>query len=90
MADRKDVRRICDDTTAGDDRPPAGRKRRLIWEGGSASQVNDHAQPRDLGGGTVPTVSPRRTIIDDISQTVEQSGGGGGSVGSLRGFDSAD
>ena len=26
----------------------------------------------------MPTVSPRRTIIDDISQAVEQSGGGGG------------
>ena len=26
----------------------------------------------------MPTVSPRRTIIDDVSQAVEQSGGGGG------------
>ena len=77
MTDRKDVGWICDDTTAGDYRPPAGGKRRLIREGGSASQVSDHAQPRDLGGGTVPTVSPRRTIIDEVSQAVEQSGGGG-------------
>ena len=38
---------------------------------------SDHARPRDLGGGKVSTVSPRRTIIDDVSQTVEQSGGGG-------------
>ena len=37
------------------------------------------------------TVSPRRMIIDDVSQAVEQSGGGGGtSVGSLLWFDSVD
>ena len=53
-------------------------KRQLIREGGSASRVSDHARPRDPGGGTVPTVSPRRTIIDDVSQAVGQSGGGGG------------
>ena len=29
---------------------------------------------RDSGGGTVSTVSPRRTIIDDVSLAVEQSG----------------
>ena len=78
MADGKDAGRICDDTTVGDDGPPADGKRRLIREGGSASRVSDHARPRDPGGGTVPTVFPRRTIIDDISQAVEQSGGGGG------------
>ena len=88
MTDRKDVGRICDDTTAGDDGPPADGKRRLIREGGSASRVSDHARPREPGGGTVPTVSPRRKIIDDVSQAVEQSGGI--SVGSLRGFDSVD
>ena len=84
MADRKDAGRICDDTTAGDDGPPADRKLRLIREGGSASRVSDHARPRDPGGGTVPTVSPRWKIIDDVSQAVEQSGG------DLRGFDSVD
>ena len=71
------IGRICDDTAAGDDRPPAGEKRQLIREGGSASRVNDHARPRNPGGGTVPTVSPRWTIIDDVSQAVGQSGGGG-------------
>ena len=45
------------------------------------SVVSDHARPRDPGGGTVPTVSPRRTIIDDVFQAVEHSGGT--SVGSL-------
>ena len=49
-------------------------------EGGSASWVSDHARPRDPGGRTVPTVSPRRTIIDDVSQAVGQSGGGGGDL----------
>ena len=74
MADRKDVGRICDDTTASDNGPPAGGKRRLIREGGSASRVSNHARPRDPGGGTVSTVSPRRTIFDDVSLAVEQSG----------------
>ena len=77
MADRKDAGRICDDTTAGDNVPPAGRKRRLIREGGSASRVSIHTRPRDPGGGTVSTVPPRRTILDDVSLAVEQSGGGG-------------
>ena len=76
MADRKDIRQICNDTAAGDDRPPAGGKRQLIREGRSASRVSDHARPRDPGGGTVPTVSPRQTIIDDVSQAVGQSVGG--------------
>ena len=59
--------------------------------GGFASRVSGHVRPRDPGGGTVSAVSPRRMIIDDVSQAVEQSGGGGGtSVGSLRGFDSVD
>ena len=63
---------------------------RVIREGGSASRVSDHARPRDPGGGTVPTASPRRTIIDDVSQAVGQSGGGGTSVGLPRGFDGVD
>ena len=93
MLDRKDAGWICDDTSAGDDGPPADGKQRLmlIREGGCASRVSDHARPRDPGGGTGSIVSPRQTIIDDVSQAVEQSGGGGGtSVGSLRGFDSVD
>ena len=80
MADGKDVGKICDDTSARDNGLPVGRKRRLIREGGSASRVSNHARPRDLGGGTVSTVSPRRTIIDDVSLAVEQSGGGGGDL----------
>ena len=74
MADRKDAGQICDDTTASDNGPPVGGKRRLIREGGSASRVSIHARPRDPGGGTVSTVSPRRTIFDDVSLAVEQSG----------------
>ena len=74
MADRKDAGRICDDTTAGDNGPLADGKRRLIREGGSASRVSIHARPRYPGGGTVSTVSPRRTIFDDVSLAVEQSG----------------
>ena len=72
-----DVLRICDDTTAGDNGPPAGGKRRLIREGRSTSRVSIHARPRtrDPGGGTVSTVPPRRTILDDVSLAAEQSGG---------------
>ena len=80
MADRKDAGRICDDTTARDNGPPAGGKRRLIREGGSASRVSIHARPWDPGGGTVSTVPPRRTILDDVSLAAEQSGGGGGDL----------
>ena len=75
MADRKEAGRICDDTSAGDNGPPAGGKRRLIREGGSATGVSIHARPRDPGGGTVSTVPPRRTILDDVSLAAEQSGG---------------
>ena len=75
MVDRKDAGRICDDTTTGDNGPPAGGKRQLIREGGSASGVSIHARPRDPGGGTVSTVPPRRTILDDVSLAAEQSGG---------------
>ena len=60
----------------GDNGPPAGGKRWLIREGGSASRVSIHARPRDPGGGTVSTVPPRRTILDDVSLAAEQSGGG--------------
>ena len=74
MANGEDVTRIYDDTTAGDNGPPAGGKRQLIREGGSASRVSIHARPRDPGGGTVSTDPPRRTILDDVSVAVEQPG----------------
>ena len=35
---------------------------------------------------SVPTVPPRRMTIDDVSNTPELSGGGGGSVGPLQSF----
>ena len=44
----------------------------------AASRFSSHVRPRDPGGGTVPTVSPRRMTIDDVSHTMELSGGGGG------------
>ena len=95
MVDREDAGWVYYDTTAGDNAPPPGGTRRLIWEGGFASRVSGHVRPRDpgggtisTGGGTVSTVSPRRMTIDDVSHAVEQSGGT--SVGSLRGFDSVD
>ena len=44
--------------------------------------------PRDPGGGAVSTVSPQLMTIDDVFQTVEQSGGG--SQLTPRSFDGMD
>ena len=55
-----------------------GGKRRLIRGEGFASRVRGHVRPRDPGGGTVPIVPPRRMTSDDVSDTPELSGGGGG------------
>ena len=55
---RKRCRGFRYDTSAGDNGPPAGGKRRLIREGGPASRVRDHVRPLDPGGGAVSTVSP--------------------------------
>ena len=90
MAGREDARWVYYDPTSGGNGPPAGGERRLIREEGLASWVSSHDRPRDPGGGTVPTVSPRRMTIDDVSHTMELSGGGGGSAGPLQGFDSVD
>ena len=54
--------------------PPAGGKRWLIREGGSASRVSIHARLRDPGGRTVSTDPRRRTVLNDVSVSVEQSG----------------
>ena len=54
--------------------------------GGLVSRVSGHVRPRDPGGGTVPTVSPRRMTIDEVSHVMELSGGGGGLSWSSPGF----
>ena len=74
---REDAWWVYYDPTSGGNGPSAGGKRRLIREEGLASRVSSHVRPRDPGGGTVPTVSPRRMTIDDVSHTMELSGGGG-------------
>ena len=76
MADREDAWWIYYDPTSGGNGPPVGGKRRLIREGGPASRFRDHVRPRDPGGGAGSTVSPQPMTIDDVFQTVEQSGGG--------------
>ena len=78
MAGGEDAGWVYDDTAADNNGSPAGGKRRLIREGGGGltSRVRDHVWPRDPGGGAVSTVSPQRMKIDDVFQTVEQSGGG--------------
>ena len=76
MTEGKDAGGFHYDTSAGDNGPPAGGKRRLIREGGPTSRVRDHVRPLDPGGGAVSTISPQRMLTDDVFQTVEQSGGG--------------
>ena len=76
MAGREDAGWVYYDPTLGGNVPPAGGSGR-------------RGSPRDPGGGgAAPAVSPRRMTIDDVSHTLELSGGGGGSAGPLRGFDS--
>ena len=74
MANGEDVGRIHDDTAAGNNRPQAGGKRRLIREGGSASRVSIDARPRIPGGGTVSTDPPQWTMLNDVYVAVEQPG----------------
>ena len=77
MAEGKDAGGFHYDASAGGNGPPTGGKRRLIrGGGGDTPRVRDHVRPRDPCGGVVSTVSPQRTITDDVFQTVEQSGGG--------------
>ena len=67
---RRKLEGIYYDPTPGGDGPSAGGKRRLIREEGFVSRVSDHVRPRDPGGGgTVPTVLPRRMTNDDVSDT---------------------
>ena len=56
MANGEEVRRSYDDTATENNRPPAGGKRWMIREGGSASRVSINARPRDPGGGTGSSV----------------------------------
>ena len=72
MANGEEVRQNYDDTAAGNNRPPAGEKLRMIREGGSASRVSIHARPRDPGGGTVSTDPRRRIVLHDVTVSVEQ------------------
>ena len=69
MAGREDAGWVYYDPTSGGNGPPVCGKRRLIREEGFASRVSSSAG--DPGGGTVPTVSPRRMTIDDVSHTME-------------------
>ena len=56
----------------GINRPPAGGKRRMIREDGSASWVSINARPRDPGGGTGSSVPLWRIVIHDVIVSVEQ------------------
>ena len=74
MAIGEESRGSYDDTATGNDRPPAGGKRRMIREGGSASRVSINARPRDPGGGggAVLTDPRRRIVLYDVIVSVEQ------------------
>ena len=71
MAGGEEAGRSYDDTATGNSRPPAGGKRRMIREGGSASRVSSNARPRDPGGGTVLTDPRRRIVLYDVIVSVE-------------------
>ena len=65
------------DTTAGNKGSPAGGKRRLIREGGGGAYLSGQglcSAPGSRRGSSVDC-SPQRMTIDDVIQTVEQSGG---------------
>ena len=51
MVNGEEVRRGYDDTATSNNRPPACGKRRMIWEGGSASRVSINARPGTQEGG---------------------------------------
>ena len=72
MANGGKARRSYDITATSINRPPAGGKRRMIREGGSASRVSINARPQDPGGGTGSTVPRRRIVIHDVIVSVEQ------------------
>ena len=72
MANGEEVGRGYDDTATSNNRPPAGGKRRMIREGGSASRVSIKARPRDPGGGTVSTDPRRRIVLHNVIVSVEQ------------------
>ena len=81
MADGKYTGWVYYDPTSGGNGPPAGGKQRPTREGGGGgARVSGQwtRSARDPGGGTVPTVSPRRMTIDEVSHVMELSGGGGG------------
>ena len=72
MANGEEVGQSYDVTATGNNRPPAGEKRQMIREGGSASRVIINARPRDPGGGTVSTDPRRRIVLHDVIVSVEQ------------------
>ena len=72
MANGEEVGQSYDDTATGNNRLPAGGKRRMIQEGGSASRVSINARPRDPGGGTVSTDPRRRIVLHNVIVSVEQ------------------
>ena len=72
MANGGEARRSYDITATSINRPPAGGKRWMIREGGSASRVSINARPQDPGGGTGSTVPRRRIVIHDVIVSVEQ------------------
>ena len=71
MENGEEAGRSYDDTATSNNRPPAGRKRLMIREGGSASRVSVNARPRDPGGGTVSTDPRRWIVLHDVFVSVE-------------------
>ena len=55
-------------------------RRRMNRGEGFASRVSGNVRPKDPGGGAMPIVAPRRMTNNDVSNTPELSGGGGGGL----------
>ena len=70
---------ICHyDPNPGITRPTEDGKRRLIRGEGFASRVSGTVRPQDPGGGATSVAALRLMKTDDISDTNNYSGGGGG------------
>ena len=70
--ERRRRRRNYDDTATGKYQTAGGRKTTADPGGRVHLSVSIHARPQDPGGGTVSTDPRRRTVLNDVSVSVEQ------------------
>ena len=76
MDGRESGQQLCHDLAQSGRRTSPGRKRRLIWEGGSAAQISNGIRPQDPGGGEMQLTSFRdETVVWPVLQPTLQSVG---------------